>query len=88
MLPLEYRAMALNREGVVLAGRLIGMGREEGCTINAEKVSLPGIIVSQFSKCNVHNAPIDLPDGEYLVVFKGGMMPFEKRDGAWRALGS
>lgn len=65
MLRLESGAMALNREDVVLAGRLIGMGREETCT---QKVSLPGIIVSHLSKCNVHHAPSDLPDGEYLVV--------------------
>ena len=80
--------MVLNREAVVIAGRLIGMGREESCTINAERLSLPGIIVSHFSKCNLHHAPVDLPDGEYLMVFEGGMMPFEKRGGAWRALGS
>ena len=80
--------MALNREHVVLAGRLIGMGREETCTLNAEKVSLPGIIVSHFSKCNVHHAPSDLPDGEYLLVFEGGMIPFQKCGGLWQALGS
>ncbi len=78
--------MVLNREDVVLAGRLIGMGREETCTFNAEKLSLPGVIVSHFSKCNVHHAPSDLPDGEYLVVFEGGMIPFQKRRGVWQAL--
>ena len=80
--------MALNREDVVIAGRVVGMGREEHCTINAEKVSLPGIIVSDFSKCNVHNVPSDLPDGEYLVIFEGGMIPFHKRGGVWEPLGS
>jgi hypothetical protein len=80
--------MALNREDVVLVGRLMGMGREETCTLHAERVSLPGIVVSHFSKCNVHHAPCDLPDGEYRVVFEGGMMPFQKRHGAWQALGS
>ena len=80
--------MVLNREKVVIAGRLVGMGREVNCTVNAEKVSLPGIIVSHFSKCNVHNAPSDLPDGEYLVIFDGGMMPFQKHHGVWEALGS
>ncbi len=80
--------MALNRENVVLAGRLIGMGREEDCTLNAQKVTLPGIIISHFSKCNVHNAPSDLPDGEYLVIFEGGMIPFHKHGGVWEALGS
>jgi hypothetical protein len=45
--------MALNRENVVLAGRVVGMGREEDCTLNAQKVTLPGIIISHFSKCNV-----------------------------------
>ncbi len=79
--------MVLNREGVVLAGRLVGMGREEDCILKAVSMSLPGTIVSQFSKCKVHNAPSDLPDGEYLVTFDGGMIPFEKRDGKWVALG-
>ena len=78
--------MALNREDVVIAGRVIGMGREENCTLNAEKISLPGIIVSHFSKCNVHNAPSDLPDGEYLVLFDGGMIPFRKHRGVWEAV--
>ena len=80
--------MALNREGVVLARRLVGMGRQEDCTFNAEKVSLPGTILSHFSKCNVHNAPSDLPDGEYLVLFEGGMIPFHKQGRVWKALRS
>jgi len=40
--------MASNREKVVIAGRLMGMGREVDGTVNAEKISLPGIIVSHF----------------------------------------
>jgi hypothetical protein len=80
--------MTLRREVFVLSGRLEGMGREASCTLNALRVSLPGTIVSHFVNCNIHHAPSDLPDGEYLVTFEGGMIPFQKRDGVWQALGS
>ena len=80
--------MTLHREVVTLSGRLAGMGHEASCTLNAMKVSLPGTILSHFAQCNIHHAPRDLPDGEYLFTFEGGMMPVEKRGGVWQALGS
>src|ERR1700756_4650379 len=68
MLGVESGAMALHREVVVLSGQLTGMGREASCTLNALRVSLPGTIVSHFANCNIHHAPRDLPDGEYLMT--------------------
>jgi hypothetical protein len=80
--------MALHREVVVLSGRLRGMGREAACTLNAVKVSLPGTVVSHFAKCNIHQAPSDLPDGKYELTFDGERVLFEKRNAVWRALES
>jgi|HubBroStandDraft_6_1064221.scaffolds.fasta_scaffold199165_1 hypothetical protein len=88
MLGVESGAMVLHREVVVLSGQLTGMGREASCTLNALRVSLPGTIVSHFANCNIHHAPRDLPDGEYLMTFDGGMIVFQKHGGVWQALGN
>jgi hypothetical protein len=87
MLGLESGAMALHREVVLLSGRLLGMGREASCSLNALRISLPGTIVSHFASFNIHQAPRDLPDGKYQVTFEGGTVPFEKRGSKWQALG-
>ena len=63
------------------AGRNLHPQRRE--SLCRESLSFP-----HFSKCNVHHAPSDLPDGEYLLVFEGGMIPFQRCGGVWHALGS
>lgn len=61
--------MTLQCEAVVLSGRLAGMGHETSCTLNA----VPGTILAHFAHCSIKHAPINLPDGEYLFTFDGGM---------------
>ena len=79
--------MASHREVVMLPGRLKGMGREADCTVGAVEVSLPGTNLSEYTKCSIHEAPNDLPDGQYQLTFGGQTVPVQKRDGSWLAGG-
>jgi hypothetical protein len=58
--------MNSNRETVMLAGRLSGMGNQAECTVSAVKVSLPRLNTWEYVKCDIHLAPESLPDGQYL----------------------
>ena len=49
--------MTSNRETVMLAGRLSGMGYEAECTVSAVKVSLPQLNTWEYVKCDIHLAP-------------------------------
>jgi hypothetical protein len=49
--------MNSNRETVMLAGRLSGMGNEAECTVSAVKVSLPQLNTWEYVKCDIHLAP-------------------------------
>jgi hypothetical protein len=77
--------MASHREIVMLSGRLKGMGREADCIVSAVKVSLPGTNASHYTKCQIQNAPDDLPEGQYQVTFGGDTTNVRKRDGFWLA---
>ena len=72
-----------NRETVMLAGRLSGMGREADCTVSAVKVSLPQLNTWEYVKCDIHLAPENLPDGQYRITFEGRTMQVKKQDGDW-----
>jgi hypothetical protein len=63
-----------HRETVMMAGRLKGMGYEAGCTVNAVKVSLPHLNISEYVECDIHLAPENLPDGLYKVTFEDRTM--------------
>ena len=74
---------ASNRETVMMAGRLKGMGREAECTVSSEKVTLPQLNIWEYVKCDIYLAPEDLPDGPYQVTFEGRTMQIKKLDGDW-----
>jgi hypothetical protein len=75
--------MNSNRETVMLAGRLSGMGNEAECTVSAVKVSLSRLNTWEYVKCDIHLAPESLPDGQYRVTFEGRTMQVKKQDGDW-----
>lgn len=79
--------MSSNRELVLLAGRLMGMGRDESCMISATKVSLPGTNEFAYSGLTIQNAPNDLPDGQYTLKFKGHTEAVVKSNGDWVSAG-
>jgi hypothetical protein len=74
---------ASNRETVIMAGRLKGMGHEAVCTVSAVKISLPHLNISEYVKCDIRLAPLELPDGPYQVTFEGRTMKVKKLDGDW-----
>jgi hypothetical protein len=75
--------MTSNRETVMMAGQLSGMGFDAGCVVSATKVTLPQLNTSEYVKCDIHLAPENLPDGEYRVTFEGRTMQVKKQDGCW-----
>jgi hypothetical protein len=72
-----------NRETVTLLAKLKGMGREVSCTVSAIKVSLPDFRITEFVRCEVLQAPDDLPDGEYFVILGNRTMLVQKQEGDW-----
>lgn len=54
-------------------GTLKGMGRELDCLVNYSPDSRPSI----------QNAPLDMPEGEYVFTFMNGSVPFKKHQGMW-----
>jgi len=74
---------ASSREIVMMAGQLKGMGHEAVCTVSAVMVSLPQLNIAEYVKCDIHLAPLDLPDGPYQVTFEGRTMTVKKQGGDW-----
>jgi hypothetical protein len=72
-----------SRETVMMAGKLKGMGHEAGCTVSAVMVSFPELDIAEYVKCDIHLAPLDLPDGPYQVTFEGRTMKVKKLGGDW-----
>jgi hypothetical protein len=61
-------------------GTLKGMGREIGCMV--------GIPVGDYShnpRPSIQNAPLDLPEGEYVFTHKSGSILFKKDGRLWSA---
>jgi hypothetical protein len=78
--------MASNREIVLLAGQLKGMGRVQNCMISAIKASLPSSNSSEYVELTIQDTPLSLPDGEYDLIFKGRTVPLQKRGSEWLSL--
>jgi len=57
--------MAPDQEIVTRAARLVGMGRNVGCSLSLCK-NPDG---SAYIKPMVHDEPTDLPDGTYIMAF-------------------
>jgi hypothetical protein len=75
--------MSSYRESLMLQGKLMGMGYDAPCTLSAVKVSLPQLNVLEYVRCEILDAPHDLPDGQYFVAFEGRMAGVRKMNGEW-----
>ncbi len=71
------------RSVVLIHGLLKGMGREVPCEMLAMKESVSGTSSAVYSRCSVIDAPQDLPDGDYTVVFNGSIVSARKEGGLW-----
>ena len=76
-----------HRKIVMIPGMLQGMGKEVECTVGATRVSLAGSSESALSRFGIHQAPADLPDGQYtLAIMDSGRRVthnLEKRGLGW-----
>jgi hypothetical protein len=66
---------------VMIAGVLRGMGCETNCEVLARKQSPD--LGPEYSEAFILNAPADLPEGEYLVMFDGHTLRATKAHGLW-----
>jgi hypothetical protein len=66
---------------VLIHGVLTGMGRESHCELLVWKeASNDGPV---YRQCRVVTAPLNLPDGNYVVAFDGRTVPTSKQNGWW-----
>ena len=71
------------REAVLLEGVLRGMNLEAPCTVRAVKVSLLSLDDWEYVSADIAQAPMELPLGEYHVVFEGRKMRVNKTIRGW-----
>jgi len=74
------------REHVVLLGYLMGMDRQVECKVSAFEVSLPDGDSDDYALVMISDAPKDLPDGRYRLIFDGRVIPVQRHNGAWLVL--
>lgn len=77
--------MASNREIVRLRERIVGMGREIECGVQAVKVSLQGTTEYSYVRPQIFDVPSELPDGLYSLTFGGMTERVQRHNGAWIA---
>jgi hypothetical protein len=71
------------RSVVLIHGLLRGMGREVSCEMLAIRDSQSEKSPAVYSRCSVIEAPRDLPDGDYTVMFSGYTVSAKKEGGLW-----
>jgi hypothetical protein len=59
------------------------MGYEVPCEMLAMRDSQAQSGEVDYSRCSVIDAPPELPDGEYTVMFNGYIVPARKEAGLW-----
>jgi hypothetical protein len=78
---------------VLVRGSLKGMGLQAECEVLARRLttvvtpptgSTTGL---SYSECSVIQAPVDLPDGDYVFRFKRHAVTMSKKRGAWLSHG-
>ncbi len=71
------------RSVILIRGLLRGMNREAPCEMLAIQETQTGAANAVYSRCSVIDAPMDLPDGDYTVAFRGHAVPARKEGGLW-----
>jgi hypothetical protein len=71
---------------VLLTASLRGMGREANCDLLARKQ--PPDLGPGYTWASIVNAPSDLPDGEYQVIFDRHMLRATKERDQWLSSGA
>lgn len=66
---------------ILVQGILTGMGREAECEILVWQEGRSNL--RPYSQFRVADAPLDLPDGDYVVAFHDRAFPTKKERGWW-----
>jgi hypothetical protein len=77
---------------VLRHGFVKGMDRKTDCDVLARKLPIPsnrkgGLPDFTYTDCAVIDAPVDLPDGEYMVHFDDHVVAATKEGGCWLTRG-
>lgn len=75
------------REAVLVYGVLRGVDIQSPCVVRAVKVSIPRLDVLEYVKAEIADAPADLPEGHYELLFEGRKMRVNRCSGDWRVSG-
>jgi len=75
------------RETVLVHGVLHGTDVQSPCVVRAVKVSIPRLDVFEYVKAEIAEAPAELPEGHYQLVFEGRKMQVHRHSGDWRVKG-
>jgi len=73
------------RESVLVSGTVTSSESSAKCTVKAIKISVPKLDLWEYVSAEVFEAPAELPDGAYDVVFEGRKMKVNKVAGTWQA---
>jgi hypothetical protein len=76
----------MSGSAVLLVARLRGLGHEADCDLLARKQSPH--LGRGYIWASIVNAPSDLPDGEYQVVFDRHVLQVTKERGQWLSSGA
>ena len=68
---------------VVVDARLRGMDRDVPCKVAGIRTSAPGAAVFEIKNVSIANAPKNLPDGIYEVVYEGSGERARKTGDYW-----
>ena len=82
------RPQTTMRSVVLVHGTLSGMGRETGCEMLAIKETHVDSGETAYSRCSVIQTDPHLPDGDYVVIFKGNTVQVRRQGGLWLADGA
>ena len=68
---------------VLLKGRLRGMGREASCEVMVKRQAPGGKGKDGYSDLRLLEAPVDFPDGDYVLHLDPIMVSVRRRGGEW-----
>ena len=75
--------MSSKIESVLLPARLTGMNQRVTCGVSAIKITQPDTGEYSYTRPKIVGAPLDLPDGDYLVRFAGLTLEVHRHRGVW-----
>lgn len=73
------------RESLQISGTICGPNVKKPCTLRVVRVSIPILDIWEYVSAEIEDAPTELPDGDYEVVFERRRFKARKTDGQWQS---